>query len=162
MGFCRARRTNGATQTFRRPSVATSMTSSNPPGAQPAVYVPPHRNGPAHSDTRYSKDQMLDLFHKLTVEASLEEALPDLYVAGWEPIQTNGVSLGGWGRRDEQAKDHAPGPEVCWDKDGTTIPLGLVDMDDEEREVSCRSRSYTHAEVLLTNLHSTLCPSTLR
>ncbi|KAG9811020.1 hypothetical protein KCU98_g21312, partial [Aureobasidium melanogenum] len=53
-----ARRTNGATQTFRRPSVATSMMSSNArestTGAQPAVYVPPHRNGPAHSDTRYS------------------------------------------------------------------------------------------------------------
>ncbi|KAI5252074.1 hypothetical protein E4T42_03719 [Aureobasidium subglaciale] len=133
-----ARRTNGATQTFRRPSVATSIMSSNArevaSGSQPAVYVPPHRNGPAHSDTRYSKNQLLDLYHKQNVEGSLDDSLSPLFVAGWEPTQSNGVSLGGWGRRDEQAKDHVPGPEVCWEKDGSTGPLGLVDMNDEEKE----------------------------
>ncbi|THX55352.1 hypothetical protein D6D06_04937 [Aureobasidium pullulans] len=132
------RRTNGATQTFRRPSVATSMMSSSArevtSGAQPAVYVPPHRNGPTHSDTRYSKNQLLDLYHKQNVEGSLDDSLSLLFVSGWEPTQTNGVSLGGWGRRDEQAKDHVPGPEVCWEKDGSTGPLGLVDMNDEEKE----------------------------
>ncbi|CAD0093165.1 unnamed protein product [Aureobasidium mustum] len=120
----------GEWYTFRRPSVATSMMNSNArestSGAQPAVYVPPHRNGPAHSDTRYSKNQLLDLYHKQNVEGSLDDSLSPLFVAGWEPNQTNGVSLGGWGRRDEQAKDHVP--------DGSTGPLGLVDMNDEEKE----------------------------
>jgi len=127
-------------------------------GAQPAVYVPPHRNGPAHSDTRYSKNQLLDLYHRQNVEGSLDDSLSPLFVAGWEPTQTNGVSLGGWGRRDEQAaKDHVPGPEVCWEKDGSTGPLGLVDMNDEEKEV--RHMLVSRIDPLLNCLASTFHPS---
>lgn len=105
------------------------------PSAQPAVYVPPHRNGPAHSDTRYSKNQLLDLFRtRHEVDGPLADSLSELYVGGWEPTQSNGVP-GGWSRRDEQAKDHVPGPEVCWDRDGSIGPVGLIEMNDEEKEV---------------------------
>lgn len=54
---------------------------------------------------------------------------------GWEPSAANGASTGAWNRRDEQSKDHVPGPEVCWEKDGSLEPIGLVEMDDEEKEV---------------------------
>ena len=56
---------------------------------------------------------------------------------GWEPSAANGVLSGAWSRRDEQAKDSVPGPEVCWDRDGLVAPLGLVDMSEEEKEVIC-------------------------
>lgn len=54
---------------------------------------------------------------------------------GWEPGAANGLSAGAWNRKDDQSKDHAPGPEVCWDKDGATAPLGLLDMSEDEKEV---------------------------
>lgn len=58
-----------------------------------------------------------------------------LYMSGWEPNTANGVAAGAWNRRDEPSKDHVHGPEVCWDKDGSIAPLGLVEMDDEEKDV---------------------------
>ncbi|KAL1305364.1 hypothetical protein AAFC00_002259 [Neodothiora populina] len=142
------RRTNGLTQTFRRPSLATTAPSSNAlpresntttttaassTNAPAAVYVPPHRNG-SYVDTRYSKNQLLDLFRAQADGAGLDELNP-LFMPGWEPGVTNGQSSGAWNRRDDQGKDNVPGPEVCWDKDGSVAPIGLVDMDDEEKEV---------------------------
>lgn len=140
--FRAPRRTNGFTQTFsvRRPSLATTVSSSNVNApreggnnAPQGVYVPPHRNGTL-IDTRYSKNQLLDLF-KTQADASAGEDLAGLFMPGWEPGVANGVSTGAWNRRDEQLKEHAPGPEVCWDKDGLVAPLGLVDMSEDEREV---------------------------
>lgn len=44
----------------------------------------------------------------------------------------NGSSHGGWGRRDDK---ESAGPEICWDHEGSVLPLGLTEMTDEEREV---------------------------
>ncbi|KAK5175418.1 kinesin-like protein [Saxophila tyrrhenica] len=134
-----SRRPNGATQTFRRPS-GTSMSSANQfsdaaaPSQAPPRYVPPHRNG-AVSDARYSKDQLLDLFRaQQSAEGGLREGLQDLYVGGWQPDSTNGLGSASWGRSDN-TRDNQPGPDVCWDKDGSIEPLGLSEMDREEREL---------------------------
>lgn len=107
----------------------------DPSSAQaPPRYVPPHRNG-AVADTRYSKDQLLDLFRaQQSSESGLSDGLPGLYVGGWQPDISNGATSAGWGRT-EQSRDGQPGPDICWDRDGTVEPLGLGDMDDEEREV---------------------------
>lgn len=164
----RPRRTNGATQTFRRPSLATNISSSNSnqnhpresgQAPQPGVYVPPHRNG-SYVDTRYSKNQLLDLFRfKQESDGALKDGLASLYMAGWEPSTSNGASASGWNRRDEQAKEHAPGPEVCWDRDGATAPISLLDMSDEEREV--RSVGFTdHHDNQTKNPASFSCLST--
>lgn len=55
-------------------------------------------------------------------------------MSGWQPDIANGLGGASWGR-SEQSRDNQSGPELCWDKDGSTEPLGLMDMDDEEREV---------------------------
>lgn len=154
----RPRRPNGATQTFRRSSASTSMSSINQPqdpsSAQaPPRYVPPHRNGTV-ADTRYSKDQLLDLFKAQQMsEGGLRDGLPSLYVGGWQPDISNGSASAGWGR-PEHSRDGQPGPDICWDRDGTVEPLGLVDMDSEERDVStaCRRRFGVGLDGILTSL----------
>lgn len=60
--------------------------------------------------------------------------MQSLFVGGWQPEATNGTTQP-WGRAD-QARDTQPGPEACWEKDGSVEPMGLTDMDDDEREVS--------------------------
>lgn len=157
----RSRRPNGATQTFRRSSASTSMSSINqqdPSSAHaPPRYVPPHRNGTV-ADTRYSKDQLLDLFRaQQTSEGGLKDGLPNLYMGGWQPDISNGAASAGWGRT-EHTRDGQPGPDICWDRDGSTEPLGLMDMDDEEREVRCASTRRNvsirlHANVAIAFLH---------
>ncbi|QIX01136.1 hypothetical protein AMS68_006653 [Peltaster fructicola] len=134
-----SRRPNGATQTFRRQSNATTTTSatapidSSPAQAHPPRYVPPHRNGTI-IDSRYSKSQLLDLYRSQSVEGGLRESLTQLYVNGWQPETSNGTAGSGWGR-SEHARDVQPGPEVCWDRDGAVEPLGLVELDEDEREL---------------------------
>lgn len=102
--------------------------------SQPARYVPPHRNGPI-ADARYSKGQLLDLFQRQqSTNGGLSDDLNSLFVGGWQPDGANGNTGGSWGRNDH-SRDPPPGPEVCWDRDGNVQPLGLVDLDDEEKEV---------------------------
>jgi PERQ amino acid-rich with GYF domain-containing protein len=97
-------------------------------------YVPPHRNGTL-TDTRYSKEQLLDLYKaQLSSEGGLRDGLPNLYVGGWQPDLSNGATSASWGR-SEYSRDSQPAPDICWDRDGTVEPLGLIEMDDEEKEV---------------------------
>ncbi|KAK5112256.1 hypothetical protein LTR62_004417 [Meristemomyces frigidus] len=132
------RRPNGATQTFRRVSGVTAMPSSNAQSdtpAQPAPrYVPPHRNGTVQ-DSRYSKEQLLDFYKtQQGTDGGLKDGLPDLFVGGWHPDLPNGSSSAGWGR-SEHVRDTQPGPDLCWDRNGSMHPLGLTDMNDEERDL---------------------------
>lgn len=62
---------------------------------------------------------------------NLKELLPELFIGGWQPDAANGVS---WDRGDRN-RENQPGPEACWDSTGGVEPLGLLEMDDEEREV---------------------------
>ena len=88
------------------------------------------------TDARYSKDQLLDLFKtQQDSEGFQRDSLISSYVGGWEPHMTNGGTPGGWNRRDDSSRDHVPGSDVCWDQGGSVIPLGLVDLTDEEKEV---------------------------
>jgi len=108
--------------------------STGPAPSQPARYVPPHRNG-AIADGRYSKGQLLDLFRtQQNTNGGLSDDLPSLFVGGWHPDGANGTSVANWGRNDT-AREPPPGPDVCWDRDGRVEPLGLIDLDDEEKEV---------------------------
>ncbi len=138
-------RMNGATQTFRRPSVATNpshtrepLSATTPTGG---VY-PTHmsstlssvsRNGPS-SDTRYSKEQLLDMYKAQRDTGILTKNVADYFVAEWNPHIENASMNGVWGKRDDH-KDNSTGPEVCWDHGGEVEPLGLVDMTDDEKEV---------------------------
>ena len=111
--------------------------SSSTAASQPPRYVPPHRsNGSIASENlRYSKEQLLDLYKaQQSSSGGLQDELPNLFLGGWQPDATNGASASGW-TRSEQIRDSQPGPEVCWDKDGVVEPLGLIELNDEEREV---------------------------
>lgn len=143
---------NGATQTFRRPSVATnpsqnrdtsqSTTSASTPTV--GAYVPPHmssnpqssglRNGMATGETRYSKEQLLELYKSQRESGSLAKNVTDYFVADWDPhVETPSVN-GAWGKREDQ-KDPPNGPEICWDHGGQVEPLALMTMTDEEKEL---------------------------
>ncbi|KAL1650051.1 kinesin-like protein [Diplodia intermedia] len=129
----RARRANGATQTFRRPSHATTLSNAASTNASsPGVYVPPHRNGTAAAEIRYPKDSLLSLFRQVPLDST--DGLDGLYAGGWEPQSLNGMSGGAWGRSHEHGKENPPGPDVCWDREGTMQPLALTDMTEEEKE----------------------------
>ncbi|RAH78312.1 hypothetical protein BO86DRAFT_391863 [Aspergillus japonicus CBS 114.51] len=144
-------RMNGATQTFRRPSVATNP-SHNRDTSQPTsattptvgTYTPPHmssnyqssalRNG-ATTETRYSKDLLLNLYKNQRDTGSLGKNVAEYFVADWNPhsSETSPVN-GAWGKR-EDSKDNPSGPEVCWDHGGHVEPLGLVEPTDDEKEL---------------------------
>ncbi|KAJ5225977.1 hypothetical protein N7468_007202 [Penicillium chermesinum] len=143
-------RTNGATQTFRRPSVATNSShirdSSQPASAATptsSTYMPSQmssnilanvlRNG----DARYSKDQLLE-FYKLQRESGIVgKNVEDYFVGDWDPNLASNPVNGAWGKRDDHKT--SAGPEVCWDHGGNTEPLGLTDMTEAEKELFAAS-----------------------
>lgn len=142
---------NGATQTFRRPSVAINTShhrdsSQSVSASTPTVgaYVPPHmtsnqqasglRNGMATGENRYSKDQLLDLYRSQRESGALGKNVADYFVADWDPHVDSPSLNGAWEKREDQ-KDASTGPEVCWDHGGRVEPLALMDMTDEEKEV---------------------------
>lgn len=151
----RGRRTNGATQTFRRPSTATPQShtrelsqnttntasnSSQPPTPSIGAYVPPHIS--RHNtilETRYSRSQLLDLFKEQRDAGDLETDLSELYVGESDASHgSNGNEGGKWGRHEP--KENGVGPDICWDRGGGIEPLGLMDMTDAEKEVCLQTK----------------------
>ncbi|CAI7677976.1 unnamed protein product [Penicillium manginii] len=140
-------RMNGATQTFRRPSVATNPShireSGQPASAStptaPGAYIPPHmssntipstlRNG----DARYSKEQLLEMYKAQRENGALGKNVEEYFVADWDPHMVSAPANGAWGKRDDHKS--SAGPEVCWDHGGQAEPLGLSDMSDGEKEI---------------------------
>jgi PERQ amino acid-rich with GYF domain-containing protein len=110
--------------------------------------VPPHihsnRNGSA-LESRYSKDQLIDLFKLQKESDDLADSLDSLYVNSWEPNISNGTSSATWGRRDEHNKEGQVGADICWDRGGSVDPLNLRNLTEEEREV-CRLRQISSLE----------------
>ena len=131
---CRSRsRPNGATQTFRRTSQTLNQSSG--------LYVPPHLNTGASSsprnsasvNTRYSKEQLLEIYRAQSETGAFDDQLPSLLTEGWAP-GAHGSSVNGWGRKEEVREGHA-GADVCWQHDGMVQPLGLLPLDEDEKEV---------------------------
>ncbi|KAL8672849.1 MAG: hypothetical protein Q9168_002725 [Polycauliona sp. 1 TL-2023] len=141
-------RVNGTTTLFRRPSLAnnlshqreTSQSNTSATNQNAGVYVPPHINSNyqssstrgAPSETRYSKDQLLDLFRSQR-ESPPNTDVSNLYVDGWHPSSAHGMTNGGWSRKDE-LREASAGPEMCWDHEGKVHPLALSDMTEQEKE----------------------------
>ena len=141
-------RANGATTTFRRPSSVntaqreSSLPSTNPPPSSANAYVPPHMNpnyqssfarSGGGSETRYSKDQLLDLFKIQEKNGPQNGNVNDLFMDGWTPGAVLGSENGNWGKKDDQRESAST--YSCWDAEGAVRPISLYDMDDEEREV---------------------------
>ena len=90
------------------------------------------RNG-SSAESRYSKDQLLDLFRTQERNGFPGTDVNDLFVDGWRPGAVNGTSNGGWGKRDDLKE--AAGPDICWDHEGSVNPIAIQEMNEEEREV---------------------------
>lgn len=80
---------------------------------------------------------MLDLFRAQSDGGPLGPDVSDLYVDGWSPMPSRGMTNGGWSRKDEH-EENAHGPEICWDHNGSVLPLGLSEMTEQEKEVCYR------------------------
>lgn len=92
-----------------------------------------NRNG-ASTESRYSKDQLLDLFRTQERDGFSSTNVNNLFVDGWNPGAVNGTNNGGWGKRDDNKE--AAGPDICWDHEGTINPISLQKMSEEEEEVT--------------------------
>lgn len=145
-------RPNGA-HTFRRASANTTSqtrdtTQPTPTSATTGVYIPPHLNSshPSHAyrnglstDTRYSREQLLDLFQSQKEAGGLSRNLADLFQGSWDPMMDKDT-LASQGLKGD-GKDQYPGPEVCWNPNAEPAPFGLVSMSEEEKEVHDRCES---------------------
>jgi PERQ amino acid-rich with GYF domain-containing protein len=150
--YCRTRnRANGATQTFRRPSLATNAPNTRESNhvvqgnatSNSGVYVPPHlnanhqinslRNGTA-GEVRYTKDQLITLYKQQRDAGALDQNLSAIFTGGWDPLVGRDSTSSAWGRRDD-GKESSVGPEICWDHSARAEPLALIQPSDEEREV---------------------------
>ena len=120
---------SGASQSRDGSNLANRNSTDNS-----GVYIPPHRNG-ALAEHRYSKEQLLQLFHTQHETNDLSDDLSSLFVGGWEPNATNGSSSTSWSRRDDSSKDYALGADICWERDGASLPLGLNEITEDEKEV---------------------------
>lgn len=127
------------------------MSASTPTSA---AYIPPHlssshqpRNG-SIADSRYSKEQLLNIFKTQRDSGTLGKNMGDHFLAAWNPLEDSSSTNGAWGKREDQ-KDPSSGPEVCWDHLGQHGPLGLTELNDEEREVSRLSFELPHVLLIV-------------
>lgn len=141
----RARRPNGATQTFRRASTnhatlphqrESSSSISAQPTSNPQTYLPPHmsagRNG-FTTDARYTRSQLLDLFREQKNLDDLDADLSDLFVGDFDPDAIYDQASSRWSTRDEGNPD-AYGPDICIARN--IEPTVLHEMTDDEKEAS--------------------------
>lgn len=84
------------------------------------------------TESRYSKEQLLDFYRANTEPRSLSN-VSDILTEGWSPGTTNAANNGGWSR-ESRDQNHV-GAEICWDSNGAVQPLGTIEMGDEEKEV---------------------------
>lgn len=91
-----------------------------------------NRNG-SSIESRYSKDQLLDLFRTQARDGFSSTNVTDLFVDGWSPGLVNGMNSVGWGKRDDMKE--AAGPDICWDHEGSVNPIAMQEMSEEEKEV---------------------------
>jgi PERQ amino acid-rich with GYF domain-containing protein len=78
---------------------------------------------------------MLSLYKSQRESGNWGKHVADAFMTDWSPRDGTSASNGSWGKRDDQ-KDGSAGPEICWDHGGQVQPLGLIEMNDEEKEVS--------------------------
>ncbi|MCJ1400360.1 hypothetical protein MMC11_003565 [Xylographa trunciseda] len=86
------------------------------------------------TDSRYSREQLLDIFRTQGDSGILFKSPSEHLIEGWNPNTSTAASNGAWNRRDDH-KDGSNGPEICWDYEGSIQPLGLLDVSEEEKEL---------------------------
>ena len=133
-------RSANGTLTFRRSSTTPAnqgqAASETPIHSNPADNAAPQSVAAllAEGSTRYSRDQLLDIYKAQVEPRSRDLDVSDLYMQGWNPGHVNGTSRSSWGKNEGYVPQD---PGVCWDSSGQVKPLGLHQMTQEEKE-ACR------------------------
>lgn len=56
-------------------------------------------------------------------------------MGGWDPDNSNGANgRSGWGKTGDGRDNY--GPEVCWNRNGDSLPIAFEEMSDLEKTVS--------------------------
>ncbi|KAF4629921.1 hypothetical protein G7Y89_g8221 [Cudoniella acicularis] len=134
------RPTNG-TLTLRRPSTTpfapTSSQGDVPMSAsgletQPSQQMPTSVPYEQPTETRYSKNQLLDIYRAQEESGDLNGDVSRLFVNNWNPEQSNGANgRSGWGKSNDGRESY--GPEICWDQSGNNRPISLEEMSEQEK-----------------------------
>lgn len=125
------------TLTLRRPP--TSLIGQSP--GQEELQIQSESSGSQqliyeHSqELRYSKQELLEIFKFQQQSRVTDEShVSRLFADGWAPNEPQGSSnRAGWGKNSD-GKD-CSAPEICWDFNGSTQPVGLVEMSEEEKRL---------------------------
>ncbi|KAG9234065.1 hypothetical protein BJ875DRAFT_27427 [Amylocarpus encephaloides] len=84
------------------------------------------------TDTRYSKNQLLDIYKGQEEVGVPQRDLSHLFINNWNPEHSNGTNgRSGWGKTNDGRDSY--GPEICWDTHGNIRPMGLEEMSEQER-----------------------------
>lgn len=89
------------------------------------------------SGGRYSKQDILDIA-AARKDLGQNKDVSALFMGGWDPDNsstTNGRS--GWGKSGDGRDNY--GPEVCWNRNGDSLPIAFEEMSDVEKAVSLPS-----------------------
>ncbi|KAI9838816.1 MAG: hypothetical protein M1837_002309 [Sclerophora amabilis] len=143
--WSRARVNGSVPTTFRRPSQPTptplqQQSKNSESVSSPGVYVPPHhhhngqsfRNGTSTA-SRFSKEQLLQVYKSQSEDGDLGKDVAGLVMGDWSLGSGDDPNNWPWNRKEDK-ESHGNGPDICWDPTGSVVPLGLIEMSDEERE----------------------------
>ncbi|KAI0188615.1 gyf domain-containing protein [Xylaria flabelliformis] len=126
--------TTPSTQAFSQPNPSESVAPSDDPAILAAMPVGSTVVENA-APPKYTREDMLSILNNMQQNPRAQQ--PDvstLFMPGWNPGHTNGVSSRGWGK---PAESHVlpQEPDMCWDAAGSTKAIGLHEMTTDEKEV---------------------------
>lgn len=129
------RRTSTTTsnQTFNQPNPSEHAVPSDDPAILAAMPVGSTvvENG---APQRYSREDMLSILGNMQSNPRMQQPdVSSLFAPGWNPGHANGVSSRGWGKPESHVLPQEP--DICWDETGSTKPICLEEMTDDEKEV---------------------------
>ena len=78
---------------------------------------------------------MLEIFQTLDDESLSNGLLPSSLSEGWLPSSASGSNRTDWNRKEELRDQQQHNLDVCWTFENSIQPMGLIEMDDEEKEV---------------------------
>lgn len=92
------------------------------------------------TDVRYTRDEMLGIFKIQHGNGALAGDLPRVFAGPWD--LSNGIL--------HKPDSEKTGAEICWNSQPTSLPLGLEDMTEEEKQVWHRSSPHYKAPWLIS------------
>lgn len=78
----------------------------------------------------------MHMFRSQRDSGGLTRYIDDLFEGNWDPVSDNNGASSQAGRGD--TKEQYPGPEVCWNYNVDSTPLGLMPYNEEEKQVCAR------------------------